>query len=60
MLIETGSDNTFTQFNTGLVVAMTDAFAVKLGSNYRHNSDVPTSDTDKTDTITTVNLVYNF
>ena len=31
LLIETGTNNTFTQWNTGLAVAMTDAFAVKLG-----------------------------
>lgn len=60
LLIETGSNNTFTQWNTGLTVAMTDAFAVKLGFELRNNSDVPTSDTKKTDTITSVNLVYNF
>lgn len=60
LLIETGSNNTFTQWNTGLTVAMTDAFAVKLGFELRSNSDVPNSDTKKTDTITSVNLVYNF
>ena len=60
LLIETGSNNTFTQWNTGLTVAMTDAFAVKVGFELRNNSDVPTVDTKKTDTITSVNLVYNF
>jgi putative salt-induced outer membrane protein len=60
LLVESGSDNTFTQFNTGLSVAMSSAFAVKLGFEYRHNSDIPVSVKDKTDTMTTVNLVYNF
>ena len=60
LLIETGSNNTFTQWNTGLTVSMTDAFAVKLGFELRNNSDVPPGDTKKTDTITSVNLVYNF
>lgn len=60
VLVETGSDNTFTQFNTGLVVAMNDRFAVKVGYEIRHNSDIPVSVSDKTDTTTTVNLVYNF
>ncbi len=60
LLIEAGSDNTFSQFNTGLVVSMSERFAVKLGWEYRHNSDIPASVTDKTDTLTTANLVYNF
>jgi len=60
LLVETGSSNTFTQFNTGLTVAMTDAFAVKLGFEARNNSRIPPGDSDKTDTITSVNLVYNF
>ena len=60
VLVETGSDNTFTLFNTGLVVAMNERFAVKVGYEIRHNSDIPVSVSDKTDTTTTVNLVYNF
>lgn len=60
LLIETGSNNTFTQWNTGLTVSMTDAFALKLGFELRNNSDIPPGDTEKTDTITSVNLVYNF
>jgi len=62
LLVEAGSSNTFTQFNTGLAVAMNSKFAVKLGYEYRHNTDVPVdiADSKKTDTITSVNLVYNF
>jgi len=60
LLIESGSSNTFTQFNTGLAVSMTDRFAVKLGFEARHNTKVPPGDTEKTDTITSANLVYNF
>jgi putative salt-induced outer membrane protein len=60
LLIETGSSNTFTQFNTGLAVSMTDRFAVKLGFEARHNTKIPPGDTEKTDTITSVNLVYDF
>jgi len=60
LLIETGSSNTFTQFNTGLAVSMTSKFAVKLGFEARNNSDIPPGDSEKTDTITSVNLVYNF
>jgi len=62
LLVEAGSDNTFTQFNTGLAVSMTDRFALKLGFEVRHNSDVPKgiADNENTDTITSANLVYNF
>jgi putative salt-induced outer membrane protein len=60
LLVETGSNNTFTQWNTGLTVSMTDAFAIKVGFELRNNSKVPPGDTEKTDTITSVNLVYNF
>ena len=60
LLIETGSNNTFTQFNTGVAVSMTDAFAVKIGFELRNNSDLPPGDSEKTDTVTSVNLVYGF
>jgi putative salt-induced outer membrane protein len=60
LLIETGSENTFTQFNTGFNIAMTDKMAVKLGYEVRNNTKVPPGDSEKTDTTATVNLVYNF
>ena len=60
LLIETGSSNTFTQFNSGLAVAMNAKFAVKLGFEVRHNSKLPPGDSENTDTITSANLVYNF
>ena len=60
LLVEAGSDNTFTQFNTGLVVSMSERLALKIGWEYRHNSDIPPGVLDKTDTTTTANLVYNF
>lgn len=59
LLVESGSDNTFTQFKTAAAVAMTNAFALKLGLEVRNNSTVPAG-TKKTDTVTTINLVYNF
>ena len=58
-LVESGSDNTFIQNLTALSVAMNDKFALKLGFEYRNNSDVPPG-VDDTDTITSANLVYNF
>ena len=60
LLIESGSSNTFTQFNTGLKVAMNDRFAVSFGFEARNNTKVPPGDSANTDTTTTVNLVYNF
>ncbi len=60
LLVESGSSNTFTQFTTGLNVAMSDKFAVKVGFELRNNTKVPPGDSEKTDTTTTVNLVYNF
>ena len=60
LLVETGSSNTFTQFNTALAVAMTDKFALKLGFEARNNSKIPPGDTEHTDTITSANIVYNF
>lgn len=60
LLVETGSDNTFTLFNTGVAVSMTERFALKVGWEYRHNSDIPPGTVDKTDTTTSANLVYNF
>jgi putative salt-induced outer membrane protein len=60
LLIETGKNNTFIQFNTGLTVSMTERFAVKLGFELRNNSEIPPGDAEHTDTITSANLVYNF
>jgi putative salt-induced outer membrane protein len=60
LLVETGSDNTFTQFNTAAKVAMNEKFAVSIGFEVRNNSKLPPGDSENTDTITTVNLVYNF
>lgn len=58
-LVETGEDNTFVQNQLGLRVAINDRFAVKLGYEVRHNTEVP-EDVEETDTVSTVNLVYSF
>jgi len=60
LLVESGSENTFTQFNTGLAVAINESMAVKLGFEVRNNSKIPPDSTEKTDTMTTATLVYNF
>lgn len=58
-LVEAGADNTFLENAAGLRVAVNDRFAVKLGLAVRHNTEVP-AETEKTDTVSTVNLVYSF
>lgn len=59
LLVETGEDNTFAQNQLALRVAINSRFAVKLGYEVRHNTEVPAG-TEETDTISTVNLVYSF
>jgi putative salt-induced outer membrane protein len=58
-LVEAGSDNTFMQNDAGLAVSINKAFALKIGYQVRHNSDV-TDGTKKNDQLMTTNLVYNF
>jgi len=59
LLVESGSYNTFAQNDFGLAVNMNDHLALKAGWQARHNSDVAV-DKRKTDTLTTMNVVYNF
>ncbi|MDG2527030.1 DUF481 domain-containing protein [Stenotrophomonas sp. HITSZ_GD] len=59
LLIESGSYNTYAQNDFGVQVAMNQRFALKAAWQMRHNSDV-SDDSKKTDTLTTVNLVYTF
>src|SRR3546814_16657575 len=53
------SDNTFLQNDIGIAVAMNEKFALKAGLQARYNSEVEPG-TKKTDTQTTINLVYQF
>ena len=59
LLLESGSDNTFVQNDAGVQVKMTERLALKAGLLVRHNTDV-VAPTKKTDTLTTINLVYGF
>ena len=59
LLIEAGSDNTFARNDFGVMVKMSEALALKAGLEVRHNTDVPVG-VKKTDTLTTLNLVYGF
>lgn len=56
---EIGSDNTFVENEAALIVAMNEKFALKAGLLIRHNTD-PAEGFDETDSITSINLVYNF
>jgi putative salt-induced outer membrane protein len=58
-LLEAGDDNTFAQNDLGLMVSMNSRLALKLGLQARHNTEVAPG-RKKTDTLSTVNLVYNF
>lgn len=56
---EIGADNTFIENDAAVIVAMNEKFALKAGLLVRHNTD-PAMGADDTDTITSINLVYNF
>jgi putative salt-induced outer membrane protein len=56
-VVEAGSDNTFLQNDIALQVKMTDVLALAVGYSVRHNTDPPVG-FEKTDTLTTINLVY--
>lgn len=58
-LTEAGSKNTYIQNDAGLAVSVTRKLALKVGFQVRHNSSVLPG-IEKTDTLTTTNLVYNF
>ncbi|MDM8559196.1 DUF481 domain-containing protein [Candidatus Parabeggiatoa sp. HSG14] len=57
--VEGGSENVYSESNTGFKVSVTDKVAMKLSLQIKNNSEVP-PDTEKTDTITAVTLVYDF
>jgi putative salt-induced outer membrane protein len=58
-LVETGENNTFFENKLALTTGITDALRLKLGLSVRRNSNVP-ADREKTDYLTTANLVYQF
>ncbi|MET0290600.1 MAG: DUF481 domain-containing protein [Pseudoxanthomonas sp.] len=59
LLVESGSENTFIKNELGVQVSMTQALALKVGLEARHNTN-SLPDTKKTDTLTTANVVYAF
>ena len=59
LLVESGKYNTFAQNELGVSVAMNSHLALKAGLQARHNSEVE-AQRKKTDTLTTMNVVYKF
>jgi putative salt-induced outer membrane protein len=57
LLVEAGADNTFVQNDIGIQVQMTDVLALAAAYSVRYNTDPPLG-FGKTDTLTTLNLVY--
>jgi putative salt-induced outer membrane protein len=57
LLTEAGQANTLVRNDLSLEVKMVKTFAVSLGYSVRHNSE-PAAGLKRTDTLTTVNLVY--
>lgn len=58
-LIETGDENTYTESRTSLRTRINDKLATRMSYLIKHNSEVP-SDTDSTDRIVSISLVYSF
>ena len=59
VFVEGGETNTYTKSETFLKLVVVGNLGAKFGYEVKHNSDVPLG-TDKTDTVTTVTLVYSF
>lgn len=57
LLVEAGADNTFMQNDISLQVKIMSSLALALGYSVRYNTDPPPG-FDTTDTLTTLNLVY--
>lgn len=59
LLVESGSNRTTTEFNTALNVAMNSHLALQLSFGVKHSSNPPPGLED-TDSISSINLIYNF
>ncbi|MDB6063017.1 MAG: hypothetical protein JWM78_3120 [Verrucomicrobiaceae bacterium] len=57
LVVEAASDNTFIQNDLALQVAINDKFSLSVGYGVRENTS-PAPDSERIDTITTLNLVY--
>jgi putative salt-induced outer membrane protein len=54
-----GADDITLNSETALTVAINKAFSLKLAYDVTHNTKPPASAPDKTDTVTSINIVYN-
>ena len=59
LIVEAGEANTFLSNELALQVKINARLSLAAGLGVRHNTDPP-SGRDKTDTLTTLNLVYGF
>lgn len=59
LLVESGKGNTYSKSETFLKLIVVGNLSAKIGYEVKHNSDVSVG-VEKTDTFTTVTLVYNF
>ncbi len=59
LTVESGESNTLTESLTSLKTKIVGKLGLKLSLNVRHNSDVPEG-VKRTDTLTSINLVYDF
>lgn len=59
LLVESGESNTYSKSETFLKLVIVGNLGAKIGYEVKHNSDVSVG-VEKTDTITTVTLVYSF
>jgi len=59
LVVDAGSKNTFMSNELALQVKMTDRLSLAAGLGVRYNTDPPVG-RKKTDTLTTLNIVYGF
>ncbi len=59
LTVESGESNTLTESLTSLKTKIVGRLSLKLSFDVKHNSDVPDG-VKRTDTLTSVNLVYDF
>jgi putative salt-induced outer membrane protein len=59
LVIDTGSSQTITVLALGYVNSLSSSLALKVGYNLKHSSDVPAG-TNKSDSITSISLIYSF
>ena len=59
LLVETGAENTYLQNESAVSMPLLDNVSLKVAYTMRHNTEVAVG-TEKTDTLTSVNVAYNF